>query len=255
MDNGIWNLVEEITPTEEVVATATEDIVSEEELNGEAIAEPLIEWDTDTTLKEDLYKETLKEEIEKTKEEKAEVVDDLDLPDPTPEEKAEAISDIVDNIQDEVDTKNVAQDTLEQVATMFYEKELEMQKSIKEKDIALEKLTKAYEELLSQYNDAIYDRTRVKVEDPELWYFLNLKNKIAKTPADKTLQKELAKYYMLELKTIYPEFEPTKVVNEITEKRLKAIEAVTAKSNSDAGIKIPETQKKAKPIGFAIPNV
>lgn len=48
------------------------------------------------------------------------------------------------------------------------------------------------------------------------------------------------------LKTLYPEFDPVEVSRNISEKRLKTIEALTSRAENNAGIKSPEAAK-AKP--------
>lgn len=255
MDNGIWNLAPELEKDENKTQETVENIVTEEELsNKENLPEPLQD-DSETTLKEELYKEQLQEEIAKTKEEKQEQLEDIEIPEPTPEEKSDAVDEIKEEIKEELNDKWVKDDTLEQIAEMFYEKELNYQKKIKELEIENKKVNEAYDSLLSEYNDQKYDKNRVKIDDEDIWYIVNLKQKYIKNPSDKWVQKDLAKYYMLELKTLYPEFDPVAVTKQISEKRVKALEAISSTSESKWWIEVTRETTKSKPVGFAIPNI
>lgn len=252
MENGIWNLATEEV-VKETLITEEKPIVEEKDLNEEELVDPITKSEEDKTLGETLYEESIKEDLEKTKEEIKEQADEFDLPEPTLAEKEEAIEDIVDELKSETKwDKDLTEETLEKLATMFYEKEENYQKEIKLLTIKNSKLEKSYEEALEQINDMKYDKNRISVDDEDLWYFVNLRKKFTKNPSDKNIQKEIAKYHMLWLKELYPEFDPVETSKIINERRLKAIEAVTSKNESSGWIVNTPSEWTKRPKWFAL---
>jgi hypothetical protein len=81
--------------------TEEKPIVEEKDLNEEELVDPITKSEEDKTLGETLYEESIKEDLEKTKEEIKEQADEFDLPEPTLAEKEEAIEDIVDELKSE----------------------------------------------------------------------------------------------------------------------------------------------------------
>jgi hypothetical protein len=101
-------------------------------------------------------------------------------------------------------------------------------------------------------NDMKYDKNRISVDDEDLWYFVNLRKKFAKNPWDKNIQKEMAKYHMLWLKELYPEFDPVETSKSINEKRMRAIEAVTSKTESTGWLQEKPSSERMRPKWFAL---
>lgn len=251
MENGIWNLATEEVVKDWAPIEKEEPIITDEkELEDVELTDPITKSDDEKTLNETIYTQ----EVEEEKKKEVPDEDDFDLPEPSIEEKEEAISDIVDEIKESTkESKELTADTLQKIAEMYWEKEEDLKRQIRENNIKYSQLEKAYENLLDENNNLKYDPNRVKIEDEDLWSFINLRKNFAKNPWDKNIQKDIAKWHMAGLKSLYPEFDPKETSRIINERRNAKLDAIASQSESSAGI----NQKKEAPIGrpkwFALP--
>lgn len=257
MENGIGNLatdevVKDVLPTEEVTDIETPIVEDEKELENVELEDSLLKSDDEKTLNEKIYEDSLKEEGKLNEQLPT---DEYELPEPTLEEKQESIDEIVDDIKDALDVQDgdeLTTETLEKMATIFFEKEESYKRQIRQGEIAYKTLEKSYEKVLDELNDLKYDPKRIVVEDESLGYFASIYKKFSKNPSDKNVQKELAKFHMSGLKQLYPEFDPVEASRTINDKRRAAINAVAAASESAGGMNKTETNKPMKPKGFMI---
>lgn len=257
MENGIGNLatdevVKDTLPTEEVTEIETPIVEDEKELENVELTDSLLKSDDEKTLNEKIYEDSLKEEGKLSEELPK---DEYELPEPTLEEKQESIDEIVDDIKDALDIEDgdeLTAETLEKMATVFFEKEELYKRQIRQGEISYKNLEKSYEKVVDELNEMKYDPKRIVIEDESLGYFASIYKKFSKNPSDKNVQKELAKFHMSGLKQLYPEFDPVETSRHINDKRRAALDAVAASSESSSGINKTETMVNTKPKGFMI---